>query len=238
MSSETAIAEVIQLQTEVEVQQDSSVIAKVKSLVISNQEDVEESVKLEKTLKDNLKAIKDGFKPIVAAAHQAHKALKAKENAYCKPVDEAIKKVQVIRNAYFEAEEQKRKEREAERIRLQNEQEEQERIRQADVAEASGDTEGAEAIISGNTPIHTPVPPVSEESTQPKTEGLVVKKTYSGHVDDLMKLVKTIADNRPDLLYLVQPDQSAINKLASAQKENFNVPGIRLDVQTKTHTRT
>lgn len=228
---------IIQLNTAVDVQQRTDIIAECEALKINDQTDVEKSVELERGLKDNKKAIEDGFKPIVEEAHKIHKALTAKRGAFLKPIEDALLLIQRKRNAFLSEQERIRREQEAALLKAQQEAEEAERLRQAELAEMNGDKEGAEAILNEQTTIHVPAAPVFEADTQSKTEGLVTKVIYSAACNDQMALVKAIAGGRTDLLYLLTVDQSALNKLASAQKENFNVPGCKLIKEIKTHTR-
>ena len=236
--NETNTAEnIIYLNTAVDVQQRIDIVKECEALTISTQSDVDKSVELERTLKENKKAIEEGFKPVVDEAHKIHKALTAKRNAFLKPIEDALSLVQGKRNKYLQEQERIRKEQEAARLEALREAEEQERLRQAELAEMNGDTEGAEAILSGEAAVHVPTAPAFAEPEQEKTEGLVVKKLYTAVCTDKMALVKAIAGGRTDLLHLLEIDQSALNKLAAATKENFQVAGCRLDVTTRTHTR-
>ena len=236
--NETNTAEnIIHLNTAVDVQQRTDIISECEALEIRGQSDVEKSVELERELKDNKRAIEDGFKPIVEEAHRVHRELTAKRSAFLKPVEDALALVQKKRNTYIAEQERIRREQEAARLKAQKEAEEAERIRQAELAEMNGDTKGAEAILSEQTTIHVPAAPMFEADTQAKTEGLVTKMVYSAACNDQMALVKAIAGGRTDLLYLLTVDQSALNKLAAAQKDNFNVPGCKLNKEIKTHTR-
>lgn len=236
--NETNTAEnIIYLNTAVDVQQRTDIIKECEALTISTQSDVDKSVELERTLKENKKDIEAGFKPIIDNAFKIHRELTATRNAFLKPIEDALSLVQGKRNKYLQEQERIRKEQEAARLKAQKEAEEIERLRQAELAEMNGDTEGAEAILSGEAPVHVPAAPAFAETEIQKTDGLVVKKVYSAICDDKMALIKAIAGGRADLLHLLTIDQSALNKLAAATKENFQVAGCRLDVTTRTHTR-
>ena len=235
---ETNTAEnIIYLNTAVDVQQRTDIIAECEALTIQTQTDVEKSVELERMLKENKKDIEAGFKPIIDNAFKIHRELTAKRNAFLKPIEDALTLIQGKRNAHIQKQEQLRKQEEAARLKAQKEAEETERMRQAELAEMNGDTEGAEAILSGEAPLHVPTAPAFAEPEQEKTEGLVVKKLYTAVCTDKMALVKAIAGGRADLLHLLTIDQSALNKLAAATKENFQVAGCRLEITTRTHTR-
>lgn len=231
------IAEIIQLNTAVDVQQRTDIIAECEALTIQTQTDVEKSVELERMLKENKKDIEAGFKPIIDNAFKIHRELTAKRNAFLKPIEDALTLIQGKRNAHIQKQEQLRKQEEAARLKAQKEAEEAERMRQAELAEINGDTQGAEAILSGEAPVHVPAAPAFTETETQKPDGLVVKKVYSAICDDKMALIKAIAGGRADLLHLLTIDQSALNKLAAATKENFQVAGCRLEITTRTHTR-
>lgn len=228
---------IIQLNTAVDVSQRTDIVAECESIEIKTQTDVEKSVELERTLKDNKKEIELGFKPVIDKAYQTHRELTAKRNAFLKPIEDAITTIQNKRNRYVAYQERIRKEQEAELARQQKAAEETERLRQAELAEVNGDAEGAEAILSGEAAIHVPTPPAAAMAEPEKVGGLVTKKVYSAACVDKMALVKAIASGRDDLLHLLTIDQSALNKLAAATKENFKVAGCRLETTTRTHTR-
>lgn len=228
---------IIQLNTAVDVQQRTDIIAECEALKINDQTDVEKSVELERGLKDNKKAIEEGFKPIVEEAHRIHKALTAKRGAFLKPIEDALLLIQRKRNTFLAEQERIRREQEAALLKAQKEAEEAERLRQAELAEARGDNEGAEAILSGQAVVHTPFIPSAPEATQVKTEGLVTKTIYKAECTDKMALIKAIASGRTELLDLLVIDQSALNKLAAVLKDNFNVAGCSLKKDITTHTR-
>ena len=236
--NETNTAEnIIHLNTAVDVQQRTDIVKECEALTIETQADVEKSVELERTLKENKKDIEAGFKPIIDTAFKIHRELTAKRNAFLKPIEDALTLIQGKRNTHIQKQEQIRKQQEAARLKAQKEAEEAERMRQAELAEINGDTQGAEAILNGEAPVHVPAAPAFAETETQKADGLVIKKVYSAVCDDKMALIKAIAGGRADLLHLLEVDQSALNKLAGATKENFQVAGCRLEVTTRTHTR-
>lgn len=232
----TEESNIISLNTEIVVEQRADIISAVDALQINDKADVDLSVEYEQQLKENKKLVEETFDPIVKKAHAAHKALTARRSEYLKPLEAAIEKVQAKRNAYIKEQQRIQQEQEAALLKAQQEAEEAERLRQAELAEARGDNEGAEAILSGQAAVHVPSAPAFAQ-TQPKTEGLVTKTVYTVVCEDKMALVKAIASGRDDLLHLLVIDQSALNKLAAATKENFKVAGCSLKKDITTHTR-
>lgn len=230
-------AEIIQLNTAVDIKQRTDIVAKCRDIEIKSPIDVEKSVELERTLKDNKTEIEAALNPIISKANQAHKMLTAKRNAFLKPIEDAITMIQNKRNNYIIEQENKRKAQEAELAKQQKAAEEAERLRQAEIAEVNGDSEGAEAILSSEAAIHVPTAPTAAMIEPEKADGLITKKVYSAICTDKMALVKAIAASRDDLLHLLIIDQSALNKLAAATKENFKIAGCRLETTTRTHTR-
>lgn len=65
----------------------------------------------------------------------------------------------------------------------------------------------------------------------PKVAGLSTRKAYKAKVTDLLALVKAIAEGRAPLAY-VMANEPVLNKMASALKEQMDIPGVVLDEDT------
>lgn len=126
---------------------------------------------------------------------------------------------------------------EAERKRLEA-QEEEDRLRLAQQAEQEGaSADEVQAILDTPLPIPEVIPePVSPEPavlptlapTAQKSAAMVGRWNYKGVVANLAQLVQAAAKDAHYLQYL-QANQQAIDALARGAKDNFSLPGCKLD---------
>lgn len=169
---------------------------------------------LTKPLDDRKKEVMDSVRPFTDALASAETIFKNGMIGYDNEQE------RLRRLAEAEAEEKRRKEQEKLEAR-------------AEKAEASGNSEKAEALreIAASTVVATPAVTVA-----PKVTGISSRKTYSAKVVNLMDLVKAVAEGKAPLNAL-QADQSFLNKMAVAFKENFDYPGCALEVGTSMSAR-
>jgi hypothetical protein len=66
--------------------------------------------------------------------------------------------------------------------------------------------------------------------------GISNRVTYRAEVTDIRMLCRAVADGKVSPL-LVEANQSALNKLASAERETLNIPGVRVIRDTGITTR-
>jgi hypothetical protein len=179
-------------------------LRKIKAL----SKELEENRKaITKPLDDEKSAIMDFYRPAQTYLGDAESVLKRKLMSYQAEQD------RLRREAQAKAEAEARKERE----RLE---------KQAQKAEESGKTEQAEAIRENATMVSTHV--VQEA---PKLAGIATRTVWRGRVTDKNALVAA-ALNRPDIMALIMIDESALNKLATALKDNLNIPGAEAYSET------
>ena len=164
--------------------------------------------------------IHTAFDPICDAAFKAHKEAVTQRKKYLDPIENGRsilkpkmfvfqKEQERIRyEAQKKAEEETRKQ--AEELALQA----------AVEAEAAGNKELAEAII--NEPVKAA--PVSIPKVVPKSETRF-RLQYYAEILDLRKLIAEIAAGRQPIT-LVEPNMSALNKIAVALKDSMNIPGV------------
>lgn len=196
-----------------------------------------------------LKRVAEVFDPIDRAQIEARRVTieqRKKLEAPAVAVKEALGK----RLADYEKEQQRLRREEEERQRQERERleaEERERVRQeqerlqreaeeraleeAAAAEAAGDTELAERIVATPPVVETPAPrpvftPPALVRTPPKVEGVSFRDNWSAEVHDLAALVKAAAADPQYLGYLVA-NQTALNGVARALKDNLRIPGVR-----------
>ncbi|HEX5431516.1 MAG TPA: hypothetical protein VFW83_06095 [Bryobacteraceae bacterium] len=179
-------------------------------------------------IKDLLKQADTVHDPSIAAAHAAHKAaLKAKGDVAA-PLQDAERILKCAIGSW-EAE-QRRIQEEAERkARVEAERLQAEALEsQIEEAEAAGASENEVlAIIEQPRPVMQPVVvPVYE-----RTKGVSTLTVYSAEVFDMKALCRAVAEGRASA-NLVTPNNTALNQMARAMKETFNIPGVRLITST------
>ena len=175
----------------------------------------------------DLKAIKAKYneldtlrKSITAPLDQAKKAVMDLFRApleYLEKAESTLKRSLIT----FQQEEQ-RKAREVQARAEEAARKEREKLEeQARKAEASGKTEKADALREVANMTTTPI--IAAQPT--KIAGLSVRTIWRARVNDKRALVEA-ALNRADIMALIVVDESALNKLATALKENLSVPGV------------
>lgn len=198
-------------------------------------------------LKPRRQEIDKTFDPLISDAWKGHKNIKAEKTRHEKKLIEAEQITKITISNYVRAEEEKR--REAERKRQEEERkireeedrrrreeearkrEQEEKIRKAREAEEAGKQEEADEILDSvplpEPPKPTPPPaPRTVVPDKPKAEGASVNKYWSAEVVDVRLLCKAVADGVVPASF-VKGNEPILNSVARADKEKFNVPGVR-----------
>lgn len=169
---------------------------------------------LEELRKKTLKPFDDGRKGVQALFTPALDALKE--------ADDIVERGMLDYRAAEQRAAQEAARAEAERLR-----QEQEAL--ATMAEQCGDPETAEDLRG--QPVHVPVAaPVAAEGTWTTTR-------WHAELTDIVALCKAVADD-PSLAELVQLNQPAANRLASALRDAVSYPGLRFVSTTSLAVRT
>jgi hypothetical protein len=116
--------------------------------------------------------------------------------------------------------------RQEEQARLEREaraKEDEERLRTAIHAEEAGASKEETEVIL-NEPAYNP-PPVAAPTFY-KAAGVSVKQNWRGECNDVLALAKWVVAN-PKHINLIEPNLPAINSLAKAMRQSFNVDGCR-----------
>lgn len=121
-------------------------------------------------------------------------------------------------------EEQERKRREEERILQEaaKKRAEEEALQQALEAEAAGEKEEAEQIIS--EPVY--VPPIKVVSEIPKSKESHIRETWSAEIVHFPDLIKAVADGKVDMMAL-EPCMTFLHSQARSYKQSLNIPGVK-----------
>ena len=159
------------------------------------------------------KEVVETFKPIIDAAHKAHKeALKQKAKIF-DPLDMAGRTVKKVMEIYDREQEQIRLAEEARLREIARKEEEERLLAEALEAERNGDTEEVEAILGA--PAY--VPPVIVQKTIPKLQGGPVFQTR-------WKFRVVDKRNVPEDFKVV--DEVKVGQVVRAMKEATNIPGV------------
>ncbi len=149
------------------------------------------------------------FKPAKEWLSQAEQLLKGKLLAYQNEQDRIARELQAEADALAKKEQEKLD-------------------RRAAKAEAKGKAEKAEAL---RRVAETTTAPVIE-SAAPKLSGIATRETWKAEVTDKALLLKHIVNERPDLLPLVEINQSALNAQARSLKNELDLPGVEVKKET------
>lgn len=170
----------------------------------------EQRVGITKPLLAAKKAVDDLFRRPLEYLAQAEAAYKGAIGRYQREVEEQRRREQA------EAEARQR----AERERLE--------ALAAKQAAAGKEEKAAETLARAEVAALATPAPVTEA---PKATGISTRKKYTAEVTDRAALLAFVVAN-PMFANLIVVDQSALNKLASAQGDAFALPGCRLHVET------
>ena len=171
--------------------------------------------------------IEETFKPMRTQTHRAWKTVCDTQSSIQKPLDDAEVRIKRQMSNYQRQLERARvdQQRAAQTmVTVESHQEAEENQLNAAIAAAeSGNEELAEQILNQPT-IVQPAPAVVLPPP-PVVSGISIRKKYKAEVQDLMTLVKAVADGKVPLL-AVQADQKWLTAHANSMQEFFNVPGV------------
>jgi len=201
-----------------------TIIDQANAIIITNNESYTSAGELWKNIKQMKEEVDNVFKPIIEAAHKAHKeALSQKAKIY-DPLDEAGRKIKSSMSAYDEAQERIRREKEIELRKEAMRIEEEARLQAAIQAEKAGQKEAAEKILEA--PIVEPVVVVSKDI--PKMSGGPVYRTvWDMEVVDFEALVKAGA-NKTISINALLPNEVFLRAQARSLKSTMNFPGVKV----------
>ena len=214
----TALApvEVVQVTEEGDV-----LLSQVDDLTIYDQESANAGGLVLASIKAYKKRVQQVMDPIVQATHKAWKVAVAQRDGLLEPAVQAEQTVKQRLTAWEQAEEARRKQVQEAMQREARQEAARQHATQARILEEQGQTAAAEAVRQAPAPVvFTPPPPPA-----PRVQGVGFRDQWSAHVTDLRKLVEAVARG-DQALDLLQPNQTALNKLAVALKDHLNVPGV------------
>jgi hypothetical protein len=169
------------------------------------------------------KRITEFFKPIVKAAHEAHKAAKDRENEALKPVVEAESHLSRTMGDYQAACAAERREQERMLREIERQEQEAETQRIAAQYAAMGNDALADAAMNAPLPAST----IKLDEFAPKVAGTATLTTWTFEIVDAALIPRE---------YLI-PDEKKIGGVVRAMKDATKIPGVRIIKQTKVHAR-
>lgn len=195
------------------------------AVVIRDQPSYDGAVELLRGVKALRKEAEDHHRPVIDAAHRAHKAALDALKRIDDPLKQAETQVKGRIGAFdmererIRRDEQRRLEAEAARLAAEAAE------REIEAAEAAGASPAEVAAIIAEAeiaPVVAVAPPVYQ-----KADGVVVKKSYAPEVVNLVDLVRHVAAH-PELSNLLTPNMPALRALVRGAGAQFRMPGVRL----------
>ena len=203
------------------------------SIVISNEEELQNATDFMKEIKEKQKVVKDFYEPMVKATKESYDKTKAERDKLLKPLKEIETDIRELMNDYNNKMLQLKR---AEEERIRKEKEEQERKMQElqkDIQE--GKTENIkdkmEEILNSTT--------LPEKTVEiPKVQGMATRTTYKVEITDIKKIPTTL--NNVPLVELSKIGKEYLLKEYKIQKalgKEFKVPGIEIREEITTVIR-
>lgn len=203
------------------------------SIVISNEEELQNATDFMKEIKEKQKVVKDFYEPMVKATKESYDKTKAERDKLLKPLKEIETDIRELMNDYNNKMLQLKR---AEEERIRKEKEEQERKMQElqkDIQE--GKTENIkdkmEEVLNSTT--------LPEKTVEiPKVQGMATRTTYKVEITDIKKIPTTL--NNVPLVELSKIGKEYLLKEYKIQKalgKEFKVPGIEIREEITTVIR-
>ena len=186
-------------------------------------------------IKRRLARIDEVLGPICKATDEAHKLAVKKRDTVKAPLLEADRAYSREMGVYEQAQERARREREEaiqrERARLAAEEkarQDAEARRLQAIKEEEPFLAEAVAVVEAPPPPPPPKPVyIPPPPPKPVAAGVSFRDNWSAVVDDLLALVKAVADGKADVTFLM-PNMTSLNGRARALKNvDLNIPGVR-----------
>ena len=203
------------------------------SIVIANEEDLQNATDFIKDIKQKQKVIKDFYEPMVKATKESYDKIRGERDNLLKPLKDTENDIRGLMNDYNNKMLQLKK---AEEERIKKEKEEQERkLRelQQDIEQGNTDNiqEKMEEVMNSTT---LPEKTISET----KIVGMATRTTYKIEITDINKIPTTL--NNVPLVELSKIGKEYLLKEYKIQKalgKEFNVPGIEIKEEVTTIIR-
>ena len=204
-----------------------SLFDQASALQIRDQPTYDVAVDFLKGVKALRKEAEDHHRPVIDAAHKAHKAAVEALKRIDAPLEQAERAVKKTMGDWAAEQERLRRE-EEERLRIEAmRQAEAEAEKQIEQAEAEGASEAEVLAMIEQAVIAPLAPPPTVAPTYKPAAGVAVRVTYGAQVTNLRSLIQFVAQ-RPEYEYLLKVDEPKLNQLARMQGEALRIPGVQI----------
>lgn len=202
---------------------------RAKALVVSDDATYTTAAETLQAIKALRTRIGETFDPHIKRAHDAHKALLREKQEAEAPLLDAETVIKRTLSDYQVAQERIRREEERRLAEEARQREEQRRLEEAAALEREAkSTDDAALLDEAMALIDTPVAsmPVSLPRATPKVSGIVHRDNWTARVTSLIALVRFVAEH-PEHVNLLTANQTALNALARAMKQNLAISGVQ-----------
>jgi len=204
-----------------------TIIGMAKSLTIGNVEGYQIGQELMADIKGRIKTLEEIRMGQTRPLDESKKRIMDFFRVPIQKLEDAKAHLNNIMVNWVQEQETKRREEERKLQEAARKRAEQEQLQAALEAEAAGDKQEAEQIIS--EPVWTPSIRVNSEV--PKSKESYIRETWSCEIVDVMALVKGIAEGKVDI-QAIEPNHLTknhpfLNTMASRYNLNLNIPGVR-----------
>ncbi|MCR4374186.1 MAG: hypothetical protein NUW22_04995 [Acidobacteria bacterium] len=234
MSHETAVLETPE--TAAVMAQALTWPEKARALTVTSDETYAAAADILKGIKALRGEVDAAFGPIVRAAFTAHRTAVEQKRKAEAPLTEAEAIIKRSLGDYNTEQQRLRDAQRREDERLAREAEEARVLAEAAAMESEGHQFGDEAMVAeAHAMIERPIvaaPIAPAPRPVPAVAGVSHRTTYSAEVTNFAQFVAHIAAH-PNLLPLLQVNQTALNGQARSLKEMLSLPGVRV-VKTNT----
>jgi hypothetical protein len=179
---------------------------------ITTDEQYKAMVDVGKRLKKAVSASGDRLNEMKNKAHQVHKGFTSTVNEITEDTKEEETRLKKLGVAYVQEQDRKRKEEEARLQEIARKEAEEAQLKAAEEAEAAGNTEEAEAILSEETI----APPVILADDTPKESGVSMRSNWKFRIDDESLIPREF----------MMPNEKALKSHATSLKEKAKVAGV------------
>ena len=197
------------------------------ALVVTNNDEREKALNVCKHLRAKERAVESALKEAIDSANKTHKVLTNLRRGMMLAFANPRKLIEPKITTFEEEEERKAR---AEKKRMEEEatkQGEEIQVAMAAEAEAAGDSDVAESIISSPAA----VPMVDSPAGPPRVEGAGKTKRPKAELISFPGLIRWVAQDIPNRQHFLKHDQSALNREAVSRPNNLNIPGVRVVFQ-------
>ncbi len=212
------------------------IVARATQVTISDQASRNAAIELGKEIVSGRKKVTEFFKPLKQAQDRAKKAILDREKELLEPLQQAEDAVKRTIIAFDRAQEEIRRK---EQARLQAEADAKaaaERERALKAAEKLKTDDLREQRIAEAETIVAPTVVVAPAVVKSKGEATV--KRWKARVVNFKQLVIVAAQGNPMALALLEFNQTAANKQATATKDNLIIPGVEFYAEESLALRT